>query len=1737
LRQRQKRTWPARALAWTLVVAQPLLALPVEASPLAQSPKPPAPPAPPLVKVNRTVPKVEPPSSMPLFSAQPTAAEIFRARVFEEPLVPMAATADSENVDLAKALTTYLRQSQPEQTSPIETFLAANPSSPWRATLLTNLGNVYQRSGYYSRALAAWEEAWALAKGETDPKRKATADRALGDYAILAARLGRFEILDPLFEEIKGREVGGSAGEKLASAREGLWQMHNVPAEAFRCGPYALDRINAELKPGQPLDPRLKAYPSSVKGTSLLQMRDLARTVGIPINQMAKRSPGSALMAPALVHWKAGHFAALLRQDGDRFLVQDPTFGSHFWMSSAALDDETSGFFLVRYGSLPKGWTAVTEDQAGRIWGRGMASGQNLGAQTTSDRHNNKCSSGGGMAIPSVHLMLVNLTINDRPIGYQPARGPGIEFHVTYNQREVFQPMVFSYSNLGPKWTFDWLSYLEDNPASPSQDINLYARGGGQQTHSGYSSTTQSFAPQFASRAILSRTSTSPIRYERLLPDGSKEIFAQPDGASTFPRKIFLTQTIDAQGNSLTFTFDGSLRIVSVTDAVGQVTTVSYELAADPLKITKVTDPFGRFARFEYDPSGRLLRITDMIGIVSAFTYTTADFIDTLTTPYGTTQFETAQQGGYRSIQITDPIGGQERVEYWSIAVDANIPPTAEPAAIVPAGFSAGNGNLRYRNTFYWNRRAMALYPRDFSKAQIIHWLHSADVSLADGTVESEKQPLENRVWYAYPNQLSYPWVVGSTNTPSKIARVLDDGSTQLYQYDYGPRGNVCKKTDPLGRETRYTYGTNNVPDADCTTGTGVDLLKVEQKNGGIYDLLQTFTYNTLHQPLTVTDAAGQTTTSTYLADGRLQTVLSAARLGPNGQPLTAAERTTTYAYYPANAPTGANMLQSVTGPSTPQGSAVTSYTYDGYGRLRTTTDSDNYTLTFDYDGFDRPTRTTYPDGTYQETVYDRFDPVKRRDRLGRWSETFYDANQRVVGTRDPLGRTTTQQWCGCGSLDKVIDGNGNVTTWEHDLQGRVTKETRPNGSFKTLAYENTTSRLKSIMDPKNQTIQYGYDLDDKQVSITYQNAVLPTPNVTLSYRLGGQPTTGTADPHGRLTQVTDGTGTTSYAYYPVTGALGSGQLASVDGPLSNDTVSYGYDELGRVVSRSLNGVSTTWLYDLQGRPQTLTDPIGSFGYTYEGVTGRVATVTYPNGQASTYTYFTNAGDHRLQEILHKKPGGITLSKFDYTYDAVGNIKTWTQQTDANPAKVYSLAYDSADQLLAATLSGGATKRYRYAYDPAGNRTAEQIDDVVTGATYDNMNRLMSQQPGGIISFQGTVNEPATVAVAGKPATVTASNAFSASTPVSSGTSTVAVAATDPSGNTRTNTYQLSETGTTKAFTYDANGNLTGDGTKTYEWDANNMLLDVKQGGSTLASFTYDGSGRRSSKIAGGVTTTYIYDGANFLEERPSAGSTKRYVYGPGIDQVLAQVVSGTASYNAADHLGSIVRTTDSAGTPTLTRDYDPWGNLLQGSSTGGYAFTGREWEAESSLYYYRARYYDPKVGRFLSEDPVGLDAGPNFYSYVSNSPIDRTDALGLKVDENLFIKGFDVDPVSKVDAWEVAENLPRDYGKGYYVGGHGVPTNAATHVRDETKALLTPEQLARRLAGKKCIVLLACSAGVRGDESYAKKLATVLQTTVFAPDGVIQWMKAVGPKGTQYAGTTYFIRFQGNSKMRRFEP
>jgi RHS repeat-associated protein len=220
------------------------------------------------------------------------------------------------------------------------------------------------------------------------------------------------------------------------------------------------------------------------------------------------------------------------------------------------------------------------------------------------------------------------------------------------------------------------------------------------------------------------------------------------------------------------------------------------------------------------------------------------------------------------------------------------------------------------------------------------------------------------------------------------------------------------------------------------------------------------------------------------------------------------------------------------------------------------------------------------------------------------------------------------------------------------------------------------------------------------------------------------------------------------------------------------------------------------------------------------------------------------------------------------------------------------------------------------------------------------------------------------------------------------------VQATDASAATRTNTYQLPAPGAPTSFTYDADGNLTSDGTSTYEWDVLSRLRAVNQG-THRSEFPHQGAQlfqvieKENSVVQS--STYYVWCGDERCEERAADGTavTKR-LFSQGL-------MEGPAKYfHARDHLGSIRELTDQAATVRARYDYDSYGRQtkLTGDKDVLFGFTGQQTHAPTGLYYYRARYYDPRLGRFLSEDPIGMSGGMDLYTYVANNVSNAIDRV-----------------------------------------------------------------------------------------------------------------------------------------------
>jgi RHS repeat-associated protein len=1506
-----------------------------------------------------------------------------------EPLVATGEVTDQENKDLDEALNAFKAapaEVGPEgdysdYAKPLLSFIDNHPNSAWNPALLLNIGLGYKHAGYYSRALDTFAKAWTEGRdASTSPQARLLIDRDVGELAHMHASLGHDKELEELLTGIRERPIGGPATELIQSARESLWMFHHEPGMSFLCGPYALrNMLVAGRKVTAAQIKTIKAARSGPHGFTLEELAALADNAKLKY-KLIYRKPGQPVPVPSVINWANHHYAAITAKQGNVYLISDPTFGQAGGaaVTAKAIDAESSGYFLVPekavtdkskwrtldpHVSHQSEWSIVDphSKEAKTVYGMGVANNSVPGDTKPADKHMSNCLScaasvptvtsscpfcnalptvnsavnrapGIGMSVVDAHAMVVSLNLNDTPVGYRPQKGLPTYATVTYNQREAEQPAVFSFSNLSPKWSHNWMSYVVDDPLNPGVSVVRVTGGGGGYAETSYNMVTLGyFATDTTDGSQFFRTPAAgtATTYEHDLPDGSKELFTLSDGATSYPRKMFLTSVVDPAGNTTTLNYDGTFRLTTVADAMGRNLTFSYGLSGFPLLITKISDPFSRSTQITYDTSQRLSSITDPVGITSSYTYSSTEptFITQLTTPYGTSNFTDAVnpndtvETNTRSLVMKDPLGYSDFLYFYQ---NPFVSSCLDGGNTIPLGLPTNdNSVLCYRDTFYWDKHAFALgvtvngsgtpISEDFSKARITHWLHDSFTGPAvGGEIGSVKPPLELRTWLSYANQNSDE--SGTLDLPIYAGVVLDDGTTQAVTTTYNPIGLPLTVVDPLGRTTKYTYATNNI-----------DLLTVQQltTSPSTYTTIATYSsYNTQHEPQTFTGPDGLQWKYTYTASGQINTVKD-----PGGFIVT-------FNY------DSSNRLSTIVNQFN---KTVLTLTYDSADRVQTRTDSEGYVLTYAYDNLNRVTSITYPDSTTDLFDYTfqsgpfmgtaSLELRKYTDRLGRVTTYAFDADRRLTSVTEPITATTTRttsyDYYENGTLKDTTDANGNVTHWDIDVESRPTDKVYAFGTSQskteTYTYAITTSRLKSITDALSQVKTFGYAKDDMITGLTYTNSVNPTPNITFAYD--------TYFP--RMTSMVDSFGTTTYGYVSI-GANGALGLKTVTPPFNNSTLTLNYDSVSRFTGFSVAGTNDVVSYDPTNRVATHTGPLGTFSYTYLGQTNQITQRSLTVG-SNTFTtswgYDTNTNDRRLISITNS---GVTRS---YTlgygtspvnpYDIMSITDTaaaghpWATQSHA-------YTYDQSDRLL--TASATTPGNFTYVYDPLNNATTVTTPSGTTNPTYDHLNQ---------ISTWGTLN-----------------------------------------------------------YIYDADGNLkSGDGVKTYKWDAENRLIEIDYvGTSNKDVFAYDGLGHRieNQHTVSGTTTTTFYNwcGGHICQTRSSVHNPTGFLVKEGFNNLS----TGAKDIFMPDQLES-TRDVLNVATGALLQSYDytPYGSIARQTvaPTVNYLYGNLWLDPTSSLNLSATRPMDGITGRWLTKDPMREFAGPNLYGYVGANPINRVDPSG----------------------------------------------------------------------------------------------------------------------------------------------
>lgn len=763
----------------------------------------------------------------------------------------------------------------------------------------------------------------------------------------------------------------------------------------------------------------------------------------------------------------------------------------------------------------------------------------------------------------------------------------------------------------------------------------------------------------------------------------------------------------------------------------------------------------------------------------------------------------------------------------------------------------------------------------------------------------------------------------------------------RVLEFTTDTSNRVTKVRDPLGREVTYSYDANG------------RLAQVTDPASGVTQ----YTYDTAHRMLTIRDAKSLVyLTNQYDANGRV--VLQ-----------TQADQTTYQFAYTTNG-AGQIVQTDVTNPR-------------GFVR-RVTFNADRYWLT-DTRAFG--TSNAQPITVERQTGSQLV--TAAIDALNRRTEYTYDANGNILTLTKLAGTagatTTTFTYEQKYSLmTSMTDGLSHTTSFGYNGKGSLTSVTTPLQHQSTFSY-NAAGQVLVATNPANESTQFEYTSGD----------------LTAITDPLGRKSTQFFDAAGRVISYTDALGrVTRYEYHPlnrltrIIDARGGQASFTYDANKNlltmtdarNSTTTYSYDNMDRLSTRTdpLQRVES-YLFDNNGNLREVTDRKNQvITYTYDPLDRR-STATYADSSTTSYTY--DAGD-RLTQITDSLSGTITrgydlLDRMSsevtpegsvaYSFDAAHRRQTMT--VAGQPVVTYS--YDNGDRLTAITQG---TSTVVLAYDAAGRRTTLTLPNgIAIGYAYDVASQLtgLTYQSGAVTlgtltyaydQIGNRTQVGGTWARAGLPAALTSAT-YDAANQIATWAGT--------------------------QFTHDANGNLTSDGVRSYTWDARDQLASLT--GAVSGTFAYDGFGRRRSKTIGGTTTQFLYDGSNPVQELSGGTPTANLVTGLNVDEFFTRTDAAGVRNYLTDAIGSSIALADATGTIQTEYSYEPFGGTTTsgGSTSSSFAFTGRESDG-TGLYFYRARYYDSRLQRFISDDPMGERAGLNFYSYVGNRPTLYIDPMGL---------------------------------------------------------------------------------------------------------------------------------------------
>jgi RHS repeat-associated protein len=843
------------------------------------------------------------------------------------------------------------------------------------------------------------------------------------------------------------------------------------------------------------------------------------------------------------------------------------------------------------------------------------------------------------------------------------------------------------------------------------------------------------------------------------------------------------------------------------------------------------------------------------------------------------------------------------------------------------------------------------------------------------------------------------------SNVYSRLDRVsFKDRMSNWTQYVYNDLRQLTSRTNANGHATVYEY---------CDCGA---LSSITEQNGGSplttlldYDLagrrtkitypdgfVQDYVYDISSHfgPVRIEDSTGVATHIEYANEGRV------AKIGLSHLP-----DTTVDSYY------------------------LLSRTFDQYGRVAQTVDRNGVTVTNGYDFLDRLTnRTVLAGGQPRETnrfAYTARGLTNSVDAKGYTNWFVYDVAGRLLSQTNANGEDLRFTYNAADQILSLVDGKGQTTRWNYDEYGRATnKVDAANAEIFRYTYDPNARLTNRWTAQKGDTI-YRYDPVGNLTNVDYPGTAM---DIIMQY-----------DVLDRLTNVIDAVGTIRFTHN------NAGQLLSEDGPWADDTVSYSYSARRRagisVAQPNASAWTQSYGYDHYNRLTNVTSLAGHFGYSYWApLSDRVQSLGLP-GQGTEHTHIENQFDSLARltgTTLYKADGTTVLNQHTYQYN---DANERTRQT-FKEGNYVDYTYDPIGQLKTAMgwEAGGTTNRlqeqFGYAYDKAWNLNYRTNNALTQTFSVNNLNELTTASRSGTFTVAGTATERkaayegdrgvTNVTVSGTGLSSGVADIYAdgswARTNASlvNGINSYTATAQDYDGRTSQDSVSVNLP-SSPTFAYDANGNLTNDSQRIFEYDFENQLTNVYVANGWRSEFKYDAFGRRRIRKeytwSGSWVQTnevrYVYDSRLAVHERDANNLTLvTYTRGDdlsgtlqgagGIGGLLARTDHDGHAYYHCDGGGNVTAMVNANGAMIARYHYDPCGNILAMAGplaeANLYRFSSKETHRVSGMVYYLHRYYQPKVQRWLNRDPIGEEGGVSLFGYVKNNPVQHVDAFGLRL-------------------------------------------------------------------------------------------------------------------------------------------